>query len=314
MKEKTSIEALQEIDALFRSKEYAQAETLAEKSIHRFPLEADEFAYLRMCAAVRLGRIPQALQWLKEVLDAGGWYSEFFLRKSPSFEPLQELPEFERLVEVSLGQREADLKREPKHYTLAPERGDPPWPLFLALHGNTHSAVWESRYWRSLASRGWLLAMAESSQGHWKGGYIWDDGELAQRDLEGCFRSLPSRYPMDPGRVLLGGFSYGGQRAIEHALKGTVGALGFLVFCPYLPEMDGWSALLDRGFPPSLRGYFITTEQDEDRAHSLALASLLQARGIACQVEDLPGEGHWFPVDFDSNLARGLGFLLDRAG
>ena len=314
MKEKTSIEVLQEIDALFRSKEYAQAETLAEESIHRFPLEADEFAYLRICAAVRLGRVPQALQWLKEVLDAGGWYSEFFLRKSPSFEPLQGLPEFERLVEVSLGQREADLKREPKHYTLAPEHGDPPWPLFLALHGNTHSAVWESRFWRSLASRGWLLAMAESSLGHWRGGYIWDDGPLAQRDLEGCFRSLPPQYPVDPGRIVLGGFSFGGQRAIEHTLKGTVGACGFLVFCPYLPEMDGWSALLDAGFPSGLRGYIITGDLDESRAHSLALASLLQARGVACEVEDKAGEGDWFPVDFDSRLGRGLDYLLDRTG
>jgi hypothetical protein len=314
MKEKTSIEVLQEIDALFRSKEYAKAETLAAESIHRFPLEADEFAYLRMCAAVRLGRIPQALQWLQQVLDAGGWYSEWFLRKSPSFEPLQGLPEFERLVEASLGQREADLKRGPAHYVLTPEHGNSPWPLFLALHGNLHSAVLESPHWRSLVSRGWLLAMVESSQGHWKGGYTWDDGELAQRDLEGCFRSLPPRYPVDSGRVLLGGFSYGGQRAIEHALKGTVGAVGFLAFCPYLPDMNGWSTLLDLGFPAGLRGYIITGERDESRAHSLALASLLQARGIACEVQDLPGEGHWFPADFDSHLARGLDFLLGGAG
>jgi hypothetical protein len=314
MKEKTSIEVLQEIDALFHSKEYAQAETLAAESVRRFPLEADEFVYLRICAAVRLGRIPQALQWLKEVLNAGGWYSEFFLRQSPSFQPLQGLPEFERLVGISLRQRETDLKREPKHFLLAPEHGNLPWPLFLALHGNLHSAVLESRYWRSLVSRGWLLVMAESSQGHWKGGYIWDDGPLAQRDLEGCFRSLPQRYPIDSDRVILGGFSFGGQRAIEHALKGTVGALGFLVFCPYLPEIEGWSALLDAGFPPGLRGYIITGERDESRAHSLALASLLRARGVSCEVEDRAGEGHWFPADFDSHLARGLDFLLGGAG
>ncbi|MEI6308938.1 MAG: hypothetical protein WCP58_04775 [bacterium] len=314
MTEKTSLEALQEIDALFRSKDYAQAETLATESIHRFPLEVDEFVYLRMCAATRLGRIPQALQWMKEVLDAGGWYSEFLLRKSPSFEPLQGVPEFERLVGVSLRQQEADQKKGPEHRMFTPEGGDPPWPLFLVLHGNSLSAVWESHYWRSLVSRGWLLAMVESSLGHWKGGYIWDDGEQARQDLEGCFRSLSPRYPLDFNKVILGGFSYGGQRAIEHAIKGTVGALGFLVLGPYLPDLDQWSVLLDAGFPQGLRGYIITGELDESHAQSLALASLLQARGIACEVEDLPGEGHWFPATFDSSLSRGLDFLLNRPG
>ncbi|MCX5975376.1 MAG: hypothetical protein NTV33_00710 [Coprothermobacterota bacterium] len=310
MTEKTSLEALQEIDALFRSKDYAQAEILAAESIHRFPFEADEFVYLRMCAATRLGRIPEALQWLKEVLDAGGWYSEFLLRKSPSFEPLQGVPEFERLVGVSLRQQEADQKKEPKHYILTPESGDSPWPLFLSLHGNSHSSDLESQYWRSLVSQGWLLAMVESSLGHWRGGYIWDDGEQARQDLEGCFRSLSPRYPVDFNKVILGGFSYGGQRAIEHAIKGTVGALGFLVLGPYLPEMDQWSTLLDAGFPKGLRGYIITGELDESRTNSLALVSLLRDRGIACEVEDVAGEGHWFPLVFDSCLSRGLSFLL----
>jgi len=310
MTERTSIEVLQEIDALFRNKEYDQAEILAAESIHRFPQEVDEFVYLRMCAATRLGRIPQALQWMKEVLEAGGWYSDFLLRKSPSFEPLQGIPEFEQLVKVSLKQQEADQKKEPEHYILTPESGDSPWPLFLSLHGNSHSSDWESQYWRSLVSRGWLLAMVESSLGHWKGGYIWDDGEQARQDLEGCFRSLSPRYPLDFNKVILGGFSYGGQRAIEHAIKGTVGALGFLVLGPYLPEMDQWSALLDERIPKGLRGYIITGELDESRTNSLALASLLRDRGIACEVEDVPGEGHWFPLVFDSCLSRGLSFLL----
>jgi hypothetical protein len=283
---------------------------LAAEGLHQFPLEADEFAYLRMCAATRLGRIPEVLQWLKEVLDTGGWYSEFLLRRSPSFEPLQGMPAFEQFVEVSLKQQEADQKKEPEHYILTPESGDSPWPLFLSLHGNSHSSDWESQYWRSLVSRGWLLAMVESSLGHWRGGYIWDDGKQAQRDLEGCFRSLSPRYPVDFKKVILGGFSYGGQRAIEHAIKGTVGSLGFLVLGPYLPEMEQWSTLLDAGFPAGLRGYIITGELDESRANSLELALLLQARGVACEVEDLPGEGHWFPAGFDAGLARGLDFLL----
>jgi acetyl esterase/lipase len=60
--------------------------------------------------------------------------------------------------------------------------------------------------------------------------------------------------------------------------------------------------------------WFVTGDRDESRDHSLQLSSLLQSKGIPCEVEEKPWEGHWYPAEFHKSLIRGLAFILGGTG
>src|SRR5213594_3506800 len=54
----------------------------------------------RRCAPGRVGRPELGIRLIEEALDKGFFYGERTMRDSPSWEPLQGTPEFERLVEI----------------------------------------------------------------------------------------------------------------------------------------------------------------------------------------------------------------------
>src|SRR5207302_398594 len=103
----------------------------------QLPNEAEEIDYLRLCALARLNQHAHLYQMLEDKLAAGFWYSEYILRASPSFAPLQGDAEFERLVQKNIDRAKTDV-RESVLLSVRPRGDAQPYSSIVALHGNGH--------------------------------------------------------------------------------------------------------------------------------------------------------------------------------
>lgn len=304
---------------LYQSGEYAQALDLATRAASRFPTEAWTIYDWRICMASLINETALALQLLEEALAAGLWYAEVQLREDTDLQPLQGLAEFERLVKVCRKrQAEAQAQAVPVLLTLPPEgrcqAGLQPCPLLLALHGNNRTAEGSVGFWRSAVSNGWLLALPQSSQVRSPDGCAWNDRDWAMREIKEHYTALCEQYAVDPERVVVAGFSLGGELAIWLAMSGTIEARGFIAVGPggpYMREPDKWVSLIEASQGRGLRGCLVVGEQDVFCYEgTLALAELLRSRDVPCELEVHPNLGHDFPPEFQQSLARALEFIL----
>ena len=304
---------------LYQSGEYAQALDLATRAASRFPTEALRIYYWRICMASLIKETALALQLLEEALEAGFWYAEAQLREDPDLQSLQGLPRFEQLVEICRKrQAEAQARAAPALITLQPEgqcQADrQPCPLLLAFHGNNRDAEYSAGFWRSAVSKGWLLALPQSSQVGGPDGYVWNDRDWAVREIQEHVATLCEQYAVDPDRVVVAGFSMGGELAIWLALSGTIEVCGFIAVGPvgpYMNEPDNWVPLIEASQARGLRGYMVVGEQDIFCYEGTqALAAMLRSRNIPCELEVHPNLGHDFPPEFQQSLIRALDFIL----
>ena len=282
-----------------------------------YPDHAAEILYLRSCMAARAGDNDLAIGLIREARDQGIWYGETMMRQSPSWQPLQGLPEFEELTEEFKAQ-ELAANASPLLLLSEPEGGyspDDPCPVLLALHGNGANGRTAQLGWQPIVAQGWLLAAAQSSQAGMTDAYIWDNQEIALREIAGHYSTLRDGHDIDPSRVVIGGFSMGGETALRAALLGTIPVRGFILLGPGGPTIDAakeWLPLISSAEGRSLRGYVFLGEQDDTVPHDeiRTIVSSLNDHGIPCELEMVPGIAHDYPEDFGVRLQRALAFIL----
>ncbi len=122
-----------------------------------------------------------------------------------------------------------------------------PAPAAMLLHGwsgDEHSmAVFETAF-----PSGWLLVRPRAPFPLPEGGYAWfplrEDGtpdpQAVRESLEQLaqlLKELPRRYPIDPHRWILVGFSQGGAMAALLALHAPERIAGLAVFSGFLPRL-----------------------------------------------------------------------------
>lgn len=306
---------------LYQQGQFAETYDLLTTEGERFTAPDASYMtlYLRSCMAARIGKPDLAIDLIQESFDRGEWYGEQLLRQSPSYAPLQGMPEFERLVAIGRAkQAEASAPREP--LVLEPEGGctsEQACPTIFALHGNTERAQSALDGWRAIVEQGWLLAAAHSSQVSSYNRHVWDDQDAALRDVEAQFGQLRERYNIDPDRLIVAGFSMGGATALHAALIGTIPATGFILLGPgggFMLEPESWRPLIAQAAGKGLRGYVLLGEHDQDLAEAAqATVDLLNEGGIPCGFEVIPSIGHAYPADFGPIISRALAFVEQRS-
>ena len=148
--------------------------------------------------------------------------------------------------------------------------------------------------------------------------YVWNDQEIALREVAEHYATVTADHAVDPGRVLVAGFSMGGETALRAALLGTIPARGFILLGPGGPTIDtpdAWLPLIADAAERSLRGYVLRGEQDASIPQDAirTLVDSLNAHGIPCALEVIPTIRHEYPLDFAPYLARALAFV-EQAG
>lgn len=301
----------------YRNQQYTEALDVLTREGERFPEDAPTVLYLRSCMAVRVGQPDMALDLMQESLDKGYWYGEDVMRQSPSFQSLQGLPRFERMVEICKERHAEYAGADPVLLTVEPEEGCPPekpCPLLIALHGNGSHTRPSIQAWRSIVSDGWLLAAPQSSQAVSVRAFVWDDQEIALREIKEHYSQLCAQHAIDTGNVVIAGFSMGGETALRAALSGTIPVRGFILVGPGGPTIgtpDAWLPLIEEAKARNLRGYILLGERDDSipQDEIRTLAGLLNDNGIPCEFEVIPGIAHEYPRDFAPYASRALAFV-----
>jgi predicted esterase len=133
---------------------------------------------------------------------------------------------------------------------------------------------------------------------------------------------LLDKQPIDPSRIVLGGFSQGAGMAILLSLETSLRcdcnlpARGFIAVSPSIRGFESHfqpGELLPHRSPDTLtlRGYLITGGQDSRQDMFQQITQTLADRGVTYQHEDHPDLGHEYPDDFPASLGRAIQFILD---
>lgn len=306
----------QQVFAYFDQSETLQlAYDLLEEAFPLYPEHAGLLYNWQYCAAALQGKPERALDIIQKALDAGHWWSEAYFRNDADLASLQDLPEFNRLVAISESRRQAaQAEAKPLLLTLPlPASTDRPLPLLLALHGNTLNAEYSAKDWESAIALGWLTALPQSSQLFGPEMFVWDDLEWGAREVQAHYRELTGEHRVDRARVVVGGFSKGGELAIWLTLKGSVPSAGFIAVNPGGPLVqapDNWKPILEEcQHLADLRGFFVAGEKDLNLENVRALHEMFTSHGLACELVVTPEIAHDFPEDFDQILGRALDYI-----
>ncbi|MCX6567032.1 MAG: hypothetical protein NTW38_11530 [Candidatus Aminicenantes bacterium] len=297
---------------LYNQKKYADAAALLESVLDRCPDNVLANTFNLAMMRVFEGDLEKAMGALEEGHRRGVFYglwdfnAELWnpLKKHERFAAFQK----ENAARIEAAQKKATLKIEVE----IPQGYDPSrkYPLFIALHGGGESIAELKPNWTSPRLRSeFITAYIQSTQVAGMRGFHWQDEALTRRDVEEAYKQILEKYPVDPGRVLIGGFSSGGFGSLIIAFSGSFPVRGFVALCPEPPQTLRDEDILTaktRG----LRGSLLTTELDQRVDRQRELAARWEKLGLATEFHITPNTGHWFPKDFEQLLDRAIGHIF----
>jgi poly(3-hydroxybutyrate) depolymerase len=176
-------------------------------------------------------------------------------------------------------------------------------PLFIALHGGGENVDAFRPHWTSpLLEQGFVVAYPQSSQLVAPDGFDWmQDVPRTLRELRLVYDGLLRDYPIDPGRVAVGGFSSGGAAALEVVLTDTFPVTAFVSLCPPRPP-DFAADLLVAAAARGVRGTLLTSERDGRLAAQREMAEAMRGAGLLLDFVVTPDLGHWYPDDLAARI------------
>jgi acetyl esterase/lipase len=300
---------------LFEQKKYAEAASLLESVLDLFPENVLANTYNLAAARAYLGEADKAVAALEEGHRRGVFYGIWDLG-AELWTPVKSSPRFDAFWKANEARiAEASRRATVKIEVETPAGYDPArtYPLFIALHGGGESIAELKPLWTSDRLRGeFLTAFVQSTQVASMKGFHWQDETVTLRDLEEAYQRILRQYPVDRGRVIIGGFSSGGFGTFVAAFQNIFPVRGFFALCPAVPEAvrdEDVKAAADRG----LRGTILTTELDQRTDAQRAFAERLKSLGFPVEFHIAPNIGHWFPEDFGARLDRAIGLILPDA-
>jgi predicted esterase len=98
-----------------------------------------------------------------------------------------------------------------KPITQVPPAAKPPYPLLIAIHGNGFNAMHSASQWVCAAEAGWLVFHPLARRLVGLGAHWWVSHEESRAIIEQQVEENLLQYPIDSTRVIMGGFSKGGE-------------------------------------------------------------------------------------------------------
>jgi predicted esterase len=288
------------------------AVALLESGPERFPRGAGLLYLAEAQLLAGAGRGAAALDPLERALAAGCRYKRDWLLEDRALAPLRELPGFADLVARSdRAYREAAAAAKP-HLTFAmPDRLPDAfgYPTLMVLHGNNSNAMDTMPLWGPMADHGWVVAVPQSDEvGMSPDAYTWNDHEHVAQQLDLQFERIDRATQIDRSRIVLAGFSMGATQALNLALKKRFTVRGVIAVAAWMPQIEGFTSLVEGGAGKMLRFYVLVGEKDASRDGARAFVDLLQKHKIRAQLDERPGIGHEYPEDMEATLTKALEF------
>lgn len=293
---------------LYEQKDLQQAHDVIQREMHRFPIQRAWILAWQFGLLAELGDNAGSIAMLRDALDTGCWYHEDVLKSSPDMATLQNIPEYQALVERSAQIRAKALAGVKPELSVIEPSGKPPFPLIIALHGDIGSIRQFEPYWQSALNHGYAVAFPQSSQTTWlSGGYVWQDLGKALSEMKAHFETLSQNSRLDMNRVILAGFSSGGQVAMQSIFENLIPARGFIGIEGWVFELDQIPTLLMGSKNPDARFYLVSGQQFADEATKVY--TLLHDHNLRCHLEATADPNHRVPDSFAEVLLRALAFI-----
>lgn len=299
--------------ARYQEKDYEAAHELSLEGADLYPEGKNFLLHAAAYMAARMGDQQKTMAYLNEVLADGYWLSEAYLADE-DFDSVRDTPEFQHFSEASLAAYHAAVKDiRPELHVVQPDEQSS--RLLLALHGNGSNIADQLDNWRPAAGHGWWMAMPQSTEVaglNFVGelGFNWNNYETACPEVVAHHAALVKGYGID--EVVLGGFSRGGEMAIQTAVMGAITSQGFVAVCPGGPltmQPDNWQPVIAGNDVSSLRGVMILGGKDQRVPENKQVVEMLREAGAEVELEVYPDMGHEFPPDFGARLEGFLGFI-----
>jgi pimeloyl-ACP methyl ester carboxylesterase len=301
----------------YEAQDYAGALALLTEHQAEIPEDHALIALWRVAMMARLGDVSNAISLLSALIAEGHWYHEGALQRDPDFASLQNSPEFQSiLVECQARRAKAPEQAKASLVTLVPENAIGPMPLLIALHGGSSNATTDRAFWKPALDRGWLIALAQSSTISWMSGYYdWSDTAKGIDEIAQHISTLQHEYAIDPFSIVVGGFSQGGNLALEVALSNRVKVRGAIIVegveAPTF-DMTAWTTKVNRCRDITIGVTLIAGADNPPYVQGNKLmAETLRAGYIRCVelYEDRPFHG--FGPKFEQTLQHSLDFICD---
>jgi len=299
---------------LYAEGKYSDAFELVERNANRFPNESVRTTFWKMCLLSLCNR-PEDVMWVfKQGLDNGFWWAASQFRDT-DLDAVRDLPEFKHLAAVSQEKYEEARKQvEPDQTILLPNAlTSGLYPLLIALHGGAGTKDSNLRYWEIARQKGWLVLSPQSTQPLYSGSYSWLDGQQGITDLVYYVEKISNEYPIDPGRMVIAGFSQGSGMAIYAALSRKLKVHGFIGIGTYWADPESLAPLAQLASQTkAMRGYFVIGEKDHTLDKTREIQKILKENNIQFGEEVHPDLAHEFPADFNTSFDKAIKFILEK--
>jgi poly(3-hydroxybutyrate) depolymerase len=283
-----------------------------ETEIVENPLRQGVRAFMRARELATAQRRDEAVRVLADAVAAGCRYKKEWLAADAALAPLLSEPEFARVAERANAQYETAAAAAKPHLTFAVPDTLPDafgYPLLMVLHGNNSNAKETAPHWMSMADKGWVVAVPQSTEiGMSPDGYTWNDREGTAKQLDLQFDRVKRATEIDASRIVLAGFSMGATQAIALALTKRFMVRGVVPIAAWLPHIEEFTALVEGGAAKMLRAYVVVGSTDASRDGAAAFVDLLQRHKIKAQLDVREGLGHEYPADMETTLETALAF------
>ncbi len=303
------------IGKLYQKKEYAEAARILEWALTQYPDRVEANAFNLALMHMQLQEHDKAIEALVYGLEHGVWFGKYAIG-AEIWAPLREKESFQAFLEKNEARRqETQRSAVPKLEVFVPEGfdKDKTYPLFIALHGGGENIdVFKPQWTSDLLKREFIVAYPQSIQMVSMTGYSWtEDIELAKKEIREAYEKVLQDYPVDPTRVIVGGFSSGGVASLEVVLDSTIPVAGFVVLCPAKPDdftAEKLGAVRERG----IRGTLLTTEMDPRLPDQKEMAAMMEAEGLAHEFIVTPNIGHWYPENLSELIDNAIAHIRHK--
>lgn len=303
-----------QVEGCLDNDDFERGLQISEDSIKRFPDKTTLTHSWTIDFLLSLGRKEEALKVLEDGFKQGAWWSPELLRTG--WKELESHPEISRIMEMARGRfmeekanaRAELILRTPRKYS-----SENHYPLLLVLHG-AYSNNDNSQYtWMSILKRKpMLLAFLQSSQIMSSDHFVWNDEDVALRDVKSALSTLARECPMEDSKVILGGVSRGAEIALLALFSGSVLADGFISVIPSVGAFIRQYVKKDTTpkWTKNVRGVIVAGEKDPRHQNAEIMYEFLARQGATCKFYSIPGLGHSVPNDFSLILERAVDFVL----
>jgi predicted esterase len=277
-----------------------------------FPLQKGLVFLVRAELLAELREPERAIESLEAALASGCRYKRSWLDENPRLAALRGFARFREVTERSAHRHDEDsAAARPELTVVMPENAAPRagYPLLVALHGNNSTMADTVAQWSSPARAGWVVAVPQSSEiGVSPGAFIWNETERTVHEVTAHIGEIAKRAPLDPDRLVVGGFSMGGLQAIALPLTARIRARAFIAVAAWLPNIREFATMLDRGPGRELSGYVVVGTRDPSCDGAKQLVALLVKHRIRAHLDLREDLGHEYPADMPETLSRALAF------